>query len=240
MACSLWLLSRFSPAVRFYLRLTTYVVGLLTTAAWGTLASIGFALVGKAHNTNWFVARSFYNFVGPLLGITCRVEGEENLPRPDEVGVIVGNHQVRSTLVQSEVSLSLWACSRSSTSSIVRSRRSLQQSSRLLARTVGAFFPKRCSIMSKKSLRYTPFLGQFMSLSNAVWVDRTNRKSAVAQFAKVGEVMKSKRVSIFIFPEGTRSASETPALLPFKVRPLLHLHCRICIFNPSHRRAPSI
>jgi len=81
---------------------------------------------------------------------------------------------------------------------------------------LGAFLPKRCSIMAKKSLLYTPILGQFMWLSNAVFVDRANRKSALEQFRKVGEIMKRKAVSLFIFAEGTRSATVQPTLLPFK------------------------
>ena len=57
-----------------------------------------------------------------------------------------------------------------------------------------------------------------MWLSNAVFVDRANRKSALEQFRKVGEIMKRKAVSLFIFAEGTRSATVQPTLLPFKVR----------------------
>lgn len=75
------------------------------TAAWGVVASIAYAIVGKRENANWFVARSFYHFVGPLLGISYKIEGEENLPQPGEVGVIVGNHQV--CLSGSEPSFSL-------------------------------------------------------------------------------------------------------------------------------------
>lgn len=65
-----------------------------------------------------------------------------------------------------------------------------------------------------------------MWLSNAVFVDRANRKSALEQFRKVGETMKRKAVSLFIFAEGTRSATVQPTLLPFKVRDLtLVLFC---------------
>jgi 1-acyl-sn-glycerol-3-phosphate acyltransferase len=61
------------------------------------------------------------------------------------------------------------------------------------------------------------FLGQFMSLSNAVFVDRANRKSALSTFGKVAQQMKQKGVSLFIFAEGTRHASKTPTILPLKV-----------------------
>ncbi|GAA5900192.1 hypothetical protein JCM5296_001484 [Sporobolomyces johnsonii] len=81
---------------------------------------------------------------------------------------------------------------------------------------LGAVFPKGCSIMAKKELKWMPLLGQFMTLSNAVFVNRSKRADAVAVFAKVAQTMKEKALSLFIFPEGTRSASPVPSLLPFK------------------------
>ena len=49
--------------------------------------------------------------------------------------------------------------------------------------------------MAKKELQYTPLLGQFMTLSNAVFVNRSRRADAVAVFAKVATTMKEKIVS---------------------------------------------
>lgn len=56
--------------------------------------------------------------------------------------------------------------------------------------------PKGSSIMAKKELQYTPLLGQFMTLSNAVFVNRSKRADAVAIFAKVAQTMKDKVVSL--------------------------------------------
>lgn len=98
--------------------------------------------------------------------------------------------------------------------------------------------------MAKRELLYTPLLGQFMYLSKAVFVNRAKREDAVKVFAKVASEMKrksvsrrgccsvppspelsretdhlvrgSRQLSLFIFPEGTRSASAVPSLLPFK------------------------
>ena len=106
---------------------------------------------------------------------------------------------------------------------------------------LGAVFPKGTAIMAKRELLYTPLLGQFMYLSKAVFVNRAKREDAVKVFAKVASEMKRKSVgrgcccvypqssprrltppsrarqlSLFIFPEGTRSASAVPSLLPFK------------------------
>jgi 1-acyl-sn-glycerol-3-phosphate acyltransferase len=75
--------------------------------------------------------------------------------------------------------------------------------------------PKQTSIMAKKSLQYTP-LGPFMTMSGAIFVDRGNNARAVQSLAAAGELMKRLRVSLWMFPEGTRSSSENPEMLPLK------------------------
>lgn len=55
-----------------------------------------------------------------------------------------------------------------------------------------------------------------MWLSNTVFLDRRNRTNAVQAFAKAADDMKSKKVSIFVFPEGTRTNSSEVGMLPFK------------------------
>ena len=57
--------------------------------------------------------------------------------------------------------------------------------------------------MAKKELKWMPLLGQFMTLSNAVFVNRSKRQDAVAVFAKVAQTMKEKSVcflSPFLLP----------------------------------------
>ncbi|CAK4030346.1 1-acyl-sn-glycerol-3-phosphate acyltransferase [Lecanosticta acicola] len=81
---------------------------------------------------------------------------------------------------------------------------------------LGHAFPKYCSVTSKKSLSYVPFLGWFMSLSKTVFIERSSREQAVAAFAKAAEQMHSGGQSVYIFPEGTRSYYDHPDLLPFK------------------------
>ncbi|GAA5959171.1 hypothetical protein JCM3765_005094 [Sporobolomyces pararoseus] len=174
------MLSRvFSPA-RYYLRLTTFLLGLAANSAWGVIVSIALSLVGKSMNINWVVARSFRMSTAPLCGVTFKVEGQEHL-EANRPAVLVGNHQTMLDILY-----------------------------------LGAVFPKGASIMAKKELQWMPLLGQFMTLSNAVFVNRSKRSDAVAVFAKVAQTMKKKSLSLFIFPEGTRSASPVPSLLPFK------------------------
>jgi len=55
-----------------------------------------------------------------------------------------------------------------------------------------------------------------VALSNTVFIDRGNRTSAFAAFDGAVKQMHSKRQSVYIFPEGTRSYYDRPDMLPFK------------------------
>jgi lysophosphatidate acyltransferase len=81
---------------------------------------------------------------------------------------------------------------------------------------LGAIFPPYCSVTAKKSLKSWPFLGWFMALSGTVFIDRANRETAVKAFDGAAREMQEFKQSVFIFPEGTRSYSSQPELLPFK------------------------
>lgn len=76
--------------------------------------------------------------------------------------------------------------------------------------------PKQASMTAKKELKWMPFLGQFMALSGAVFIDRKNNASAIRSVAEAGRTMKERKTSIFVYPEGTRTLSEKPELKPFK------------------------
>ncbi|KAK4942914.1 1-acylglycerol-3-phosphate O-acyltransferase [Elasticomyces elasticus] len=81
---------------------------------------------------------------------------------------------------------------------------------------LGWIWPQYCSVTAKKSLRNVPFLGWFMTLSGTVFIDRVDRSQAMKAFKGAATAMKVKRQSVLIFPEGTRSYSAEPMLLPFK------------------------
>ncbi|KAF1343974.1 hypothetical protein BDV97DRAFT_402929 [Delphinella strobiligena] len=81
---------------------------------------------------------------------------------------------------------------------------------------LGAIFPPYCSVTAKSSLKWMPFLGQFMALSKTVFINRSSRSSAVAAMSQAAETMHSQQQSVYIFPEGTRSYANSPTLLPFK------------------------
>ncbi|KAI9795640.1 MAG: 1-acylglycerol-3-phosphate O-acyltransferase [Candelina submexicana] len=55
-----------------------------------------------------------------------------------------------------------------------------------------------------------------VALSGTVFIDRANRRTAMAAFDGAAAQMRRDRQSVFIFPEGTRSYYSQPDLLPFK------------------------
>ncbi|KAF9181732.1 1-acylglycerol-3-phosphate O-acyltransferase [Haplosporangium sp. Z 767] len=81
---------------------------------------------------------------------------------------------------------------------------------------LGRVFPKHCVIMAKKELQYFPFLGLYMTLSNAIFIDRKNHKKAIESTTQAVADMKKHNSGIWIFPEGTRSHFDKADLLPFK------------------------
>ncbi|CCE61910.1 hypothetical protein TPHA_0B02370 [Tetrapisispora phaffii CBS 4417] len=81
---------------------------------------------------------------------------------------------------------------------------------------IGKCFPRNCTVTAKKSLKYVPFLGWYMSLSGTLFLDRKNGASSiVAMKNSLFNVLVQKR-ALWVFPEGTRCSSEQLEMLPFK------------------------
>jgi 1-acyl-sn-glycerol-3-phosphate acyltransferase len=76
--------------------------------------------------------------------------------------------------------------------------------------------PKGTRVMSKKSLKYMPFFGQFLQAGGAVFVDRGNSAVAVQSLQAAGEEIKKHHTSIWVFPEGTCTSRPYHDLRPFK------------------------
>lgn len=76
--------------------------------------------------------------------------------------------------------------------------------------------PLYSAVMAKKAMKHYPFLGWFMRVANAIWIDRANTVNAKNVMADAANQMKRTGASCFIFPEGTRSRLSTADLLPFK------------------------
>ncbi|KAF8489104.1 hypothetical protein JB92DRAFT_3085312 [Gautieria morchelliformis] len=81
---------------------------------------------------------------------------------------------------------------------------------------LGRIFPNRACMVAKKELQWAPLLGQYLTTSGAVFLDRSNNANAVKSLAAAGQSMKTRRTSLWLFPEGTRSLSRENKLLPFK------------------------
>ncbi len=72
----------------------------------------------------------------------------------------------------------------------------------------------RTVTVGKKSLAWIPFFGQLYWLTGNLLIDRDNRAKAHGTIAQVVDAFKKKDISIWMFPEGTRSRGR--GLLPFK------------------------
>lgn len=68
--------------------------------------------------------------------------------------------------------------------------------------------------VGKKSLLWIPFFGLLYWLTGNLLIDRNNRTKAHSTIAAVVNHFKKRRISIWMFPEGTRSRGR--GLLPFK------------------------
>lgn len=68
--------------------------------------------------------------------------------------------------------------------------------------------------VGKKSLAFIPLFGTIYWLSGNILIDRNNRSKAMNTINQVVDKMKERHVSVWMFPEGTRSRGR--GLLPFK------------------------
>lgn len=69
--------------------------------------------------------------------------------------------------------------------------------------------------IGKKSLVWIPLFGIIYWLTGNILIDRDNKKKSKNTISNVVEQMHAKNISVWIFPEGTRSRGR--GLLPFKM-----------------------
>ena len=77
----------------------------------------------------------------------------------------------------------------------------------------GAVQPNTVSV-GKKSLKWIPFFGQMYWLTGNILIDRVNTSKALNTITVTAKKIRERKISIWLFPEGTRSAGR--GLLPFK------------------------
>lgn len=80
--------------------------------------------------------------------------------------------------------------------------------------TVCAAVVKGTVSVGKKSLLWIPLFGQVYWLSGNILIDRKNSGNSRDTLQKTAQKMLKKRLSVWFFPEGTRSYGR--GLLPFK------------------------
>lgn len=80
--------------------------------------------------------------------------------------------------------------------------------------TVSSMVQPRTVTVGKKSLAWIPFFGQLYWLTGNLLIDRENRAKAHSTISQVVDHINEKNISIWMFPEGTRSRGR--GLMPFK------------------------
>ena len=80
--------------------------------------------------------------------------------------------------------------------------------------TISSMVPARTVSVGKRSLIWIPFFGLVYWATGNIFIHREKRSSAISTMNKVGEIIRNKQISIWMFPEGTRSRGR--GLLPFK------------------------
>ncbi|MGF1788817.1 1-acylglycerol-3-phosphate O-acyltransferase [Photobacterium swingsii] len=77
----------------------------------------------------------------------------------------------------------------------------------------GMLQPRTVSL-GKKSLLWLPFFGQLYWITGNILIDRENKSKARNTIKQVVEAIHQRNLSVWIYPEGTRSKGR--GLLPFK------------------------
>jgi 1-acyl-sn-glycerol-3-phosphate acyltransferase len=96
--------------------------------------------------------------------------------------------------------------------------------------------------VGKKEVARIPFFGWAYWLSGHLLIDRGNRERAVASMNKLSKFVNGKKLSIWIWPEGTRSMDGK--LIPFK-KGFVHLALATglpiipVILHGAHKRWPA-
>jgi 1-acyl-sn-glycerol-3-phosphate acyltransferase len=81
--------------------------------------------------------------------------------------------------------------------------------------TFGSIYPGRTITIGKRELLYIPFFGLFFAAAGNIAIDRQRSRSAIQSLAVAVRQIVERKVSVWIFPEGTRNRTGE-GLLPFK------------------------
>jgi lysophosphatidate acyltransferase len=194
------ILRSISPKARYYINVGIYLGTLVVASSCGATLGLLMYAARLKFDLNAFVARAFYTLAGRVLAIQVTIENPEYLDtRP---AVLMVNHQSMLDVLIIGRWVTLLATTLYHTSS----------PHWFFFRRV---FPPKATVLAKKELRWTP-LGPFMYFAGALFIDRGNSAQAIQSLADAGRSMVTNSTSLWLYPEGTRTSSETPFIRPFK------------------------
>lgn len=81
---------------------------------------------------------------------------------------------------------------------------------------LGRVFQPSYTVTAKHALKYFPILGWFMLASGTFFLNRAKGEKAKKVLNSALKDLKTEKRSLYMFPEGTRSASTDMDLLPFR------------------------
>jgi 1-acyl-sn-glycerol-3-phosphate acyltransferase len=74
--------------------------------------------------------------------------------------------------------------------------------------------PVNLRFIAKEQLRWVPLVGWYLQMAGHILVDRSNRARAIASLDRAAFEIARRKISLIVFPEGTRSPDGR--ILPFK------------------------
>jgi 1-acyl-sn-glycerol-3-phosphate acyltransferase len=74
--------------------------------------------------------------------------------------------------------------------------------------------PVDLRFIAKEQLRWVPLIGWYIQIAGHILIDRSNRSRAIASLDRAAADIARRRISLLVFPEGTRSPDGR--ILPFK------------------------
>ncbi|XP_062514912.1 1-acyl-sn-glycerol-3-phosphate acyltransferase alpha-like [Corticium candelabrum] len=79
---------------------------------------------------------------------------------------------------------------------------------------ISLIWPRRTVLMAKRSLKYVPVFGLSAWLVETIFIDRVKKEKAKKVLDKTVKKIKDERLSLWMFPEGTRN--HKGSMLPFR------------------------